>query len=172
VQIGDKSATTDADGNYSIAGLKPGNYRMTVTTPGRFLTHSSDVSVTGQDTTNVSIDWLFPSDITSVNWRNGTVFQRGYSVRWEGKKPTLFVDTQTITPGVKDMIVNCATDPILRRSTIGFHTYTTNDIRFVTTSQRPAYGTEGTIIFDKHSAGNFFAIWEYANPMFDSDRHI
>src|SRR3954462_4123958 len=43
-----RDLTTDSDGNYEAAALKPGNYRVTVTASG-FKTTTQEVAVKGSD---------------------------------------------------------------------------------------------------------------------------
>lgn len=170
VNINGLTDLTDAFGTFEIAGLDEGTYRMTVTKDG-YLIHSRDVNIENIDTTFVSTDWLFPSDTTSVNHRNGTIFQNhgdggGYSQRWPGttpeERPTLYMNIDNVTEQVQNRIVYYATHDSLKTATWGFLDYEDSDINRITTSQRPAFGTEGTIIYDNLGGGNYFAIWE--NP--------
>ena len=65
VSIGVRSATTDANGDYTITGVPDGTYTVTPTLAGRvFDPVSRDVTVAGADVTNVDFEGTLPQTFT------------------------------------------------------------------------------------------------------------
>ncbi len=167
VTIAGITDTTDATGNFSIAGLKPGTYRIRVGTGTDYLTMERNVTVSDIDTTRVGPQRLVPNEPGLVEFLNGTVFLEKpsspgrFTQKWT-QKSNPYVNTDNVGVQSQSNIQTFLTDPKLAESTYGLHSYTAQDIHKVPQSELPAYGADGTFLFD-NLGSKFAAIYENPN---------